>query len=210
MTKKLLSILTACLLASAPLFGQATAKSAFVTAPPSILPVLDASTRLDMIDYYESGSQKPSHNHLDGETRIINLDSDEITFSQGQSLTTSIAVLPTGKKEILMVINTYRLPAADSQIKFYTTKWEPIETERLLRAPRLTDWTGKLSADERLDLENALPFMTMKATYSPNNRTLTLTPTIADLLEEEDLAKVAPHIAPQLTYRWTGSKFKQN
>ena len=68
MKTKLLPFLAiaACALTALPLRSEFTAAKAFVTAPQTVLPLLDSTTRLDMLDYYEADSIYRVKNALEG------------------------------------------------------------------------------------------------------------------------------------------------
>ena len=56
-----------------------TATKAFAEAPAKVFPTLDRMTRLDMIDYFNSGSPKPSKNAFKGDSRILSASDSQIT-----------------------------------------------------------------------------------------------------------------------------------
>ena len=45
--------------------AQLTASKAFTSAPSDVFPLLDTNTRMDMVDYYNSGLATPSANRID-------------------------------------------------------------------------------------------------------------------------------------------------
>lgn len=204
---RLMTAIVLTMASAAGLHAQVTSRSALTTAPASVLPTLPQTTRLDMIDYYDSGIEKNSLNQLEGETRITSLEDRILTMTNGKASEITIAVLPAGKKELIMVINSLSTPAIDSSVDFYDSKWNRLNRSKLLPEPTLKDWTGKLSADERLDIENALPFIMTDISYDPASGILTMTPTFKDYVPEENLATVSSKIKACLKYRWTGKRF---
>ncbi len=61
-----LIIFIAAMASFAMAYPQLTATEAFSSAPASVLPLIDYITRLDMIDYYNSGSATASKNVMQG------------------------------------------------------------------------------------------------------------------------------------------------
>lgn len=194
-------------IATATCNAQVTARSALATAPSSVLPTLPQSTRLDMMDYFDSGIEKTSLNMLEGETRITSLEEKMLTMTNGKASEITIAVLPCKGKELIMVINRLSTPAIDSSVDFYDSRWNRLDRSKIFREPSLEDWSGKLSDSERADLENALPFIMTQISYDPATGILTLIPTFKDYVPEEDLKSVSSKMKGSLKYRWTGKKF---
>lgn len=183
------------------------AVDAFVGGDKLFFPTIDYMTRLDMVDYFESGSPKASLNSFEEDARVVQLSDDMVTVTQGDILTTSFVILPYGKKQIVMVINTFAANPSDSQIKFYDDNLDELPADKFLKQMKLEDWVGKLSNAERIDMENALPFMTATASYDPATLTLTLTPTVVGMLDEPAKKVVEPKLAKSVTYKWNGKKF---
>ncbi len=188
--------------------AQATARSALTTAPGVVLPELSESTRLDMLDYYDSGMKKPLANIFGTECVLDTLGNDKATIRFGDHKTLSIYVLPYGKKELIMTIETLSVPQADSHIAFYTTKWEPIETKKLFSEPRLADWVGNLSGEKLVEVENAVPFILYQAEYDPSTATLRLTSDLDGYVAREYMPLAKEAVAESLTYTWSGKRFK--
>lgn len=186
--------------------GKVVAKDLFIKAPTEIVPTIDRSTRLDMIDYFESGIDRASKNELGGHARITALTDDAITFTTSEAGERTIAVIDREKKRpVVMLITTLKTPQEDSTVKFFTTSWEPIK-EGLFIVPDLDDWTLPSAKDKRADLENAVPFMLAKMSFVPQAKELTLTNNIGSYLPEEFTDLVGNSLRGKLVYRWNGKK----
>ena len=113
-----LTIIVASALPS-PVSAQASEGSAvagyFSRAPIEIMSQLPAYARLDMIDYFASGSSAKLSNRLDAKYSITSLGKDKLVYQDEDSVVTTIAVLPTAKSDtVLMVIRTLPLQLLDS------------------------------------------------------------------------------------------------
>lgn len=188
--------------------AQATARSALQTMPATLLPELSESSRLDMLDYYDSGVKKPIANIFGTDCVLDTLGNDMATIRFGEHKSLSIYVLPAGKSEMLMTIETLATPQPDSHIAFYNTKWEPVADGKCFADPLLVDWAGKLQADRKAEIENALPFILYSADYDPSTGMLTLVSDVEGYVAEEKLPTVREAVAKSLTYKWNGKKFQ--
>lgn len=182
-----------------------TATKAFTDAPAMAFPSIDRMTRLDMVDYYNSGSPKPSKNAFKGDCRIISASDNQITIATSKASEVELSLLNQGSDTILMVITTLSTPTPDSSVKFYTTKWKEI-SKGLFLVPQLDDWTLPEGKKQKKDLENAVPFILARCSYDPQNATFTLSNNLGEFLPEEDAKWVMPLMRKQLTYKWNGKK----
>lgn len=184
------------------------AVDAFINAPLHVFPAIDQMTRMDMADYFNSGSPKPSKNNLKGECRIVSADDNQISFTVSDLSEVELSLLPMKSDTIIMVITTLKTPVTDSSAKFYTYPgWEPIN-KGIFIVPGLDEWTAKESTMSREDLENAVPFILASITYKPDTGTLVLENHLSEYLSREDSAKVKGALRDRLVYRWTGSKLQ--
>lgn len=187
---------------------DSTAAEFFVSAPTIVFPTIDKATRLDMIDYFMAGSDKPSRNLAEGECRITSLSPECLTFSSSEVSEYTIAVLPSSKKNgepIIMLVRTLKTPAEDSTTKFYNSHWE--EISGIFEVPELSQWLNEDGKQKRKEVENAVPFVLAKLAYSPDNKELTLTNKLGDYIPEESLGLAQGSLHQHLSFRWNGKKF---
>lgn len=189
--------------------AQLTARSAFTSAPSSLLPTLTANQRLDMLDYYDSGLDRASKDVLGTECRIDTLSANVITISIGSIRNLSFYILDSeGKKPIIMAIDRLRTPAVDSSMSFYNSKWERQADDKIISLPLLADWTGKIGDDKRERIENALPFAMYDADFDHATSQLTLSLSTDGYVAREDSALVADSLAKRLIYTFNPKKQK--
>lgn len=184
------------------------AMDAFINAPQEVFPAIDKMTRMDMADYFNSGSPKPSKNNLKGECRIISATPDQISFTGSEVADVELSLLPMKSDTIIMVVTTLKTPVPDSAVKFYAYPgWEPV-TKGVFIVPGLNEWTAKNTEMPREDIENAVPFILASFTYKPDTRSLVIENHIGDYLPRETGEKVKNALSERLVYKWTGSKFQ--
>jgi len=189
--------------------AQLTARSAFSSAPSSLLPTLTANQRLDMLDYYDSGLDRASKDVFGTECRIDTLSANVITISIGSIRNLSFYILDSGGgKPIIMAIDRLRTPAVDSSMSFYNSKWERQADDKIISLPLLADWTGKIDKDLRQRIENALPFVMYDADFDPESSQLTLSLSTDGYVAREDSAIVADTLKKKLVYTFNPKQQK--
>ena len=193
------------LLATLTVTAQKTAADAFTTAPTGIGPRLDQNTRLDMVDYYNSGLATPSANRLQGRSAITSLTPATITVKITDSSSAQIALLPAGRDTIFAVISTVATPGLDSTIKFYDSNWAPLPTDRHFTAPGWNDWMTP--GHDITEITAHTPFMLASYFIDTDAGTLTATNNLATFLDEDTYKTLSPALRPTLTYKWNGKRF---
>lgn len=203
--KKIL-IFSLCLLSVVGMYAV-TAKDAFVSAPRTVLPLLDKNTRLDMLDYYQAGLKNSTKNALEGASRITELDPERIVLQMTDASTVEIDLLPANGKNIYAVISTVRTPAPNSTIAFYDEGWQLLDGKKIFTAPDITNFLTDKSHEA--DVTMLVPFLMAGYTYSPADKTLTVTNNSESFLGKDMFSQISAWMLPRLVYRWDGKQFKK-
>ncbi len=188
-------------------WGEITATDAFVSAPQNIFPLLDANTRMDMVDYFNSGSDKASVNALKGKSRVVSIDPQKLEVNMTDASSNQVIVLPTKDGELIGLIATVATPAPDSNLNVFSSDWTDIPTEQVFTRPLLADWLSAEGKKNQDEVEMMVPFLLVSYDYEPSSKTLTLTNNTKDFLSEDIYEMVAPYLLPMLKYVWNGKKF---
>lgn len=196
----LLSASALCCAAQTP-----TAADIFAAAPQTIFPLLDHTTRLEMIEYFKAAPSTPSKNIFDGSSTITDMTPQSLTVKLTDSSQAQIALLPDGNDTIIILITTLATPGLDSTVAFYTTDWQPLPATKYHKPPTLNDWLVS-SSDEGL-VNAIVPFMLASAQFDPAAATLTYTCRLADYLGNDTFSTISSSLHPTITYTWTGKKF---
>lgn len=152
--------LMAMLSAGAVTPGLSAAKC-FTEAPATLMPLIPESTRLDMLDYFRAGSDRASRNSTEGAARILEESDYSLKFQISEGITGQFFVLnPMDKCPLIGYVETVSLPAADSSVKIFNCRWQPVKA---LEIPELADWIADGRADEQEILEDTLPFLFVTA-----------------------------------------------
>ncbi len=187
-----------------PANAQLTAAEAFVNAPRNVFPLLDKNTRLDMIDYFNSGSATPSTNQLQGKSRITELTPASVKISMTDASSYQLALLPAGNDTVIALISTVATPAPDSNLAFYKSDWTVLNAADFFSKPSLKDWLtngGKID-----DVEGLVPFLLISYDYDPGTTVMTLTNNTKQFLSDDVYDIVGSYLSPALSYKWDGKK----
>lgn len=190
-----------------------TASKVFSNAPLEVLDMLRPSTRLDMLDYYvQADSILPAVNALGGVSRLEQVTPDYLKVSVTPVSTLEIKILKSGKRQIVMTLFTSGGDgmAKDSEVKFFDSELNPLNTSKFLKRPALTDFFSlQGSSIGRDELNEKIPFTAVQYTSGPGDTPLTATLTTLDIISKEDRDLLTPLLNPSLSSTWKGSyRFK--
>lgn len=207
---RLFSLFVSIIALALPAAAQLTATSAFTAAPRSIFPLLDNNTRLDMVDYFNSGMDTPSSNLLDGRSKVTAITPNTLTAKIADTSEATVVVLNADSTSpIIMLISTVATPGLDSNITFYDQDWTPLTpASNYFKAPELSDWLQPSAKGMEGMVMAATPFMLSSASVDPSGTTLTLTNNLGSFLDPDVYSSISSSLAPTLTYHWDGKKFK--
>jgi len=187
-----------------PLAGQNTSDAdAFKSAPRSVVPLIEPSTRLDMIDYFNAGSVKASRNTLYGNSRITELTPERIVVEATAATTIEMVALPAGNDTIIAVITTRATPVPDSKVTLWTSSWEDV-TQKSFKAPDVAEWLAPGAS--RDEVESALPFLLVSCSYDPATKSFTFTNRSVEFIGEEVYEPLKPLLRDTLAYGWDGRR----
>lgn len=183
-----------------------TAADFFKSAPEGRIALLPAAARLDMIDYFDFGSDHDSKNALNGNARLTRMADTEMAFVVDNDIDMQLVVLPVKNDTMLAVVTTIHSPVADSSIEFFDSSWN-----RLRRAPFVMpaykDWLTAEGKRDPTPVEMYLPFLSVKASFDADARQLTLENMAGEYLDEQDYKKVKDLIIPQKKYDVSAGRF---
>lgn len=204
MKQLLLSVIT-LLLSGLTATAQLTAAEAFTSAPADIFPLLDKNTRLDMVDYYNSGLSTPSANRLQGRSAITSLTPATLTVKITDSSSAQIALLPIGNDTIYAVVSTVATPGLDSTLKFYDKTWRQLPADKYFSRPEWKDWVSP--GHDVSEVTAYTPFMLASYFIEPETGTLTATNNLSTFLDEDTYKDLLPALNTSLIYLWNGKRF---
>lgn len=207
MMKKFLISASALLAGSLAMMAQLTATEAFTSAPVKVFPLLDPSTRMDMVDYFNSGMSRTSTNNLNGQSAVTALSPNSLSVKMTDSSTAQIIVLPADKNQVVAVISTVAAPGLDSSISFFDPDWNQLEAAGYFTRPTLDDWLTPEGKANKADVEAQVPFILASYNYDPATGKLLIVNNLNRFLDEDIYDIISPYLRPTLSYSWNGKKF---
>ncbi len=186
--------------------ARTTAAGAFLNAPTAVIPMLDRNARLDMIDYYNSGSTTPTRNQLNGRSRITEMDSNTVTIEMTDATVYRIVLLPSKRLNdtVFAVIRTVKLPVHDSDIEVYSKDWgKYIHQDAFFEQPTLALWSKARSKKDKETFSQLAPFILSEYIYDDANRTLIVKNRMSEFLAPDDWEKLKPLLREQFVYKWS-------
>lgn len=185
----------------------------FTAMPDQKIPQLEHAWRKDLIDLYTAGKEAKLKNTMNGYSTLQKLTPDYLLLETTERSTMEMKLLPlVNKTYVVCVITTVNGPVPDSRVEFFTTEWQPLESEDMF-VPVEAGWFLKEEADKTdpayLDAISRLDMNLIHYTLSPDNEQLTATYTTPLYLSKEEREKVLPFVkAEPKVYMWEKFHFK--
>ncbi len=189
--------------------GARSLKDFFSEMPFEILPLLTQNDRLDFADYRENNMRARVTNTFGGESEMTDLTDDyfHIVLSKSDEMSAKLLLSEEGDT-IICVTKTYATPIPDTDIHFYNTKWEAMDTKKILTAPAYKGYwlsTDTLTQEEYEGLQHKVDMYTTEAILSPETTDITYRLHV-QVLEKKDEERITPLIKTQ-TLHWNGKRF---
>ena len=145
---------------------QVKMRDVFAQTPDSILPLMTKNNTLDCIDFIENNMRARVKNKFDTYSELLVLTNDYLRLQPSER---SIVEMKIFNDSLLCLVHTYQGPAADSEVRFYNVKWQPVSYT--LEHPKADDFFQPGADSEVCGLLRQLPLI--KASLSPDDTTLT-------------------------------------
>lgn len=200
--KQIMLVALAALLSTLTLNAQ-NVQEAFAAMPQS-LTNLEKNQRLDLIDFFQSADNRGIKDALGDTIRLHQLTDNYLLMASGKS-TLQLLTLPLAGKDgsVFCLIYTSCAPVCDSQIRFYSSEWEPLDTDRYF-SPVGKEWFVKDS--ERFP---ALDIDFMQYTYDPEQKQLIQHYNTIEYLTLEDQKAIKAQIKEESKrYSWKADRFQ--
>ena len=189
-----------------------TLEELFLTMPKELLPTLNQSDRLDLIDMYKAGAASRTNDLLNQVSSLTVFDKDILRLETGGNAL-ELALLPMiNDSYILLMIKTTCAPVCDSELRFYTLQWKRLDS-RFFFNPVGKEWfmvqeavfANPIAENTLLSLD--IEFM--KYSYNTEKKLLVqeyLTPEYLDQEQKEKVNKLLKR--ENKTYQWNGAHFE--
>jgi len=200
-----LAVLIAGLFASAA--SARTMSDFFIGEPDSVFVQIDKSARMDMVDYFHSGKKVDTMNRLGGKSRIEELTDDYMRVRLSDCAEVAIHSYIAGNDTLLLVVNTLKTPALDSQVMTFVNDWTPMDAGKYIRLPQVEDFITGVSGKQRKQLAELVEFPLMSLTVKPDGKVEACL-TVNRYMGTEDYARLKPYLKESIIYSWDGKKFR--
>ena len=194
-----------------PLTGFArTVADVFATEPGNIFPLLTRTNRLDMVDYFRSGTIMAIPNNLAGESLLLELDSTYLKVQTSESRIVEMLMRTAGKDTVITVIETVMTPVPDSRLTQWNVHWQRYTSDKLFSMPTIDDFiVKKMSQELRADLQEAMIFPLVRLAFKGEKHdVIEATHGLDRFLAASEYKRFADYLKPSLSYRFNGLKIK--
>lgn len=131
------------LLSAIPQRSEArTMKDFFISMPDELMPMLDEGTRKDLVDICLSGMRTALPNNWRGTSSLSLLNDYFLVLCEDSEchVQTVMTLLHSKTDTIVCVVRTLATPEPASEIRFYSTKWRELKTEKLVKLPDVAEF----------------------------------------------------------------------
>ena len=180
-------------------------KSLFIAMPDSLAPLLTKVNKEDFGDFLASNMKAEVKN-----SEMLKLTADYLNLKMSESSEVQMKLLPVNDSvKVVCVVHTYKGPAADSSIRFYSTQWEELPLSSYLTLPKEDAFykapVAEADQETYYNLRKQADMYLFVAKLSEKDNTLLYSYTTPDYLDKETAEKLKPFLnAEPLKYIWTG------
>ena len=209
--KTIISLLIVCF----ALTGEAkTIRELFADEPDDIFMILPKSTRLDMLDYFDVGRMVSMESNMTSnkkESRLLKVTDNQIDVALTGASQVSMTLLTENSDSIIAVVQTYQLPYFDSQISFFDTNWNRLNTKKYFTEPTvksfITQAADKAKVNEILSLVK-FALISYQIEQTDGVTTLTASLNLEGVMVKEDYDQIKDYLTKTVVFRLEKLKFK--
>ena len=136
----IISFLFLCPLAVSSVEAQPKIREVFLAMPDSLLPYLTMNSRLDFIDFKDSGMKAVVNNELGGKSEMLTLNDDFLAIQLNESAKMQLRMMPVTEmtdscQQVVCIITTVGNDAPESKVELYSVRWHPVSLTGHLSLP---------------------------------------------------------------------------
>lgn len=159
--------------------------SLFVYVPRSVLPLLDTTAKLDLIDLFNNNLPAKAENVLGGQAEITKKTANDLQIKLTDVSSWQMSLLPTNHDILICCIQTVDAIGKSSIIRFYQSNWHPSKQE--VPSPTVDQFfreTKSLSFTQLQAIKLALSDPLIEASWKENENLLIYKISLNRLSEE--------------------------
>ena len=187
-------------------------KTLFIAMPDSIAPLLTKVNREDCVDFLASNMKAEVKNRFGKVSELKKLTDDYLFLQTTGSSSMEMKLLPLNDSvKVICVINTVCGPVCDSEIRFYSTRWEQLAESDFIRLPSVEAFylpVDTLTDEAYVAIREKADMELVKATLSEDKSIISFTYTTPDYLAKTEREKLVVYIRKEpVVYEWKGGKY---
>lgn len=179
----------------------------FAQTPTAVLPLLDKTAKLDLLDLYNGHLPAKAENLLGGQSEIVRKTDTFLSLRLTDVSSWEMKVLSSGNDTTIACIHSVKAGSTTSQLTAYDTQWREMKYE--WPHPDFEEFYqigNSLSATRNQTLRRLLRSLPVEATWSDTANVLTFRVSTTGL-SEDDRADAQQCLHP-LSYEWGAGKFQ--
>ena len=186
--------------------------SYFTDMPAYLLPSLESSHKLELIENYQKTGKDTLENLFGGKVTLLDLDTvaDYISIR-----TTSVSRFEMmlfqreDKSSFIAVINTVCAPVCSSYIHFYDTEWKEIRME----FPKFDNRQWLKSTDETIDgvkLQDMIKGIFLEFNFNPHEKSVEVRNNSVQMLGKTEQGQIRPFFMEDkiISVKWKEGKWR--
>ena len=184
----------------------------FTDMPAYLLPSLESSHKLELIENYQKTGKDTLENLFGGKVTLLDLDTvaDYISIR-----TTSVSRFEMmlfqreDKSSFIAVINTVCAPVCSSYIHFYDTEWKEIRME----FPKFDNRQWLKSTDETIDgvkLQDMIKGILLEFNFNPHEKSVEVRNNSVQMLGKTEQGQIRPFFMEDkiISVKWKEGKWR--
>ena len=185
--------------------------SAFEIIPDEHLIQIDPNRRKDLIDLKKSNKPAVTTNKLGGVSELEVLTDDYIKLKLSNNSYFELKQFHKGDDSILCIIKTVCASVCDSEITFYNSVWQKLNTDEYFQKPPIEMFVQDeySNNDSILNIvRDQIDFTLLKLGFTEDDNNLNIEMDLKNTLPEENYKIISPFIKENpLQFTWKEGKF---
>lgn len=188
-------------------WGQTTISEIWKSMPDSIIPILNANVRNEMVEAYNSKSTGPRKNLLNGKSEVIKLYDNFMDIRLSKQSGVQLLLLTRSDSTMVVCMNKYfGLPTKESELHFFSTDWTEISDYGKSLIEEQTEMTDDSIVKETAgEGETTFPPFMRYAMLSQNGE-ISIYTTCKKMSSNDSAINDTTKL--QKTFKWNGNSFK--
>ena len=184
----------------------------FVAMPDSLLPAFTKNDRADFVDFLAAGMRARVKDKFGRVAEMRALAADYLLLETSSASTLEMKLLQADDStRVIAAATTWRGPAEDSRLDFYTTAWEPLPADSFIALPVLDDFLLQGDSIDTARRDAALlraDIFLLRASLPADAAAVDFTYATPDYMDEESERALRPFLAGKpVRYEWIDGRF---